>query len=89
MKEQTAVEWLTMEAMKFLNQAITGTLNEDTIEDDVSTIITKAKEKERHQIIEAHGAKLKNSKGETNFQYWYTGEDYYNDTFKNTNDETI
>jgi hypothetical protein len=44
---------------------------------------------ERKQIIKAHGSKLKNSKGDTNFEYWYTGEDYYNDTFKNTNDETI
>jgi hypothetical protein len=48
-------------------------------------IINHAKETERHNIIKAHGNKLKQSRGTTNFQYWYTGEDYYNDNFKNTN----
>jgi len=51
--KQTAVEWLTVEAMKLFTQAMTGTLNEDTLEDDVSTIITKAKEMEKEQIIKA------------------------------------
>jgi hypothetical protein len=45
----TAVEWLTVEAMKLFTQAMAGTLNEDTLEDDVSTIITKAKEMEKEQ----------------------------------------
>jgi len=48
-KKQTAVEWLTVEAMKLFTQAMTGTLNEDTLEDDVSKIITKAKEMEKEQ----------------------------------------
>jgi len=47
--KQTAVEWLTVEAMKLFTQAMTGTLNEDTLEDDVSTIITKAKEMEKEE----------------------------------------
>jgi len=47
--KQTAVEWLTVEAMKLFTQAMAGTLNEDTLEDDVSTIITKAKEMEKEQ----------------------------------------
>jgi len=73
--KQTAVEWLTVEAMKLFTQAMAGTLNEDTLEDDVSTIITKAKEMEKEQIIEA---------------YYYDpncdeikddGEQYYNETF--------
>ena len=51
-KKQTAVEWLTVEAMKLFTQAMTGTLNEDTLEDDVSTIITKAKEMEKKEKIE-------------------------------------
>jgi hypothetical protein len=38
---------------------------------------------ERQQIIEAHGSKLKNSRGVTNYEFWYTGEMYYNDNFKN------
>jgi len=78
MKNLTAVEWL-----------IDILLHKVQLTEIEKMYIEQAKEKERHQIIEAHGAKLKNSKGETNFQYWYNGQDYYNDTFKNTNDETI
>jgi hypothetical protein len=48
--------------------------------------IAKAKEMEKQQIIEAHGSKLKKSRGVTNYEYWYTGEDYYNDNFKNEKD---
>lgn len=51
-KKQTAVEWLTVEAMKLFTQAMTGTLNEDTLEDDVSAIITKAKAMEKKEKIE-------------------------------------
>jgi len=36
------------------------------------------------QIVEAHGNKLKKSKDEGNYEYWFSGEDYYNKTFKNT-----
>jgi len=39
---------------------------------------------EKQQIIEAHGNKLKKSKDEGNYEYWFSGEDYYNKTFKNT-----
>lgn len=49
-------------------------------------IIKQAKEMEKQQIIEAHGSKLKKSSGVTNFEYWYTGEMYYNDNFKNEED---
>ena len=51
--KQTAVDWLTVEAMKLFTQAMTGTLNEDTLEDDVSKIITKAKEMEKAEKIKA------------------------------------
>jgi hypothetical protein len=53
-KQLTAVEWLTVEAMKLFTQAMTGTLNEYTLEDDVSKIITKAKEMEKQQIENAY-----------------------------------
>ena len=33
---------------------------------------------EKKQIIEAHGDKLKKSSGVTNYDYWFSGEDYYN-----------
>lgn len=39
-------------------------------------------ELEKQQIIDAHGSKLKKSKGDTNYEYWYHGEDYFNETFK-------
>ena len=48
--EQTQVEWLVDEGMKLLVQAMTGTLNEDTIEDDVYRIVTKAKEMEKEKL---------------------------------------
>jgi c-di-AMP phosphodiesterase-like protein len=89
--KQTAVEWLTIEAMKFLNQAMDGTLNEDTIEEDVSTIITKAKEMEKQQIIEAHGNKERfkcDPDSIVTYSYTFTGEMYYNKTFKNTENES-
>jgi hypothetical protein len=38
---------------------------------------------EKKQIIEAHGDKLKKSKDAGNYEYWFTGEMYYNKTFKN------
>ena len=47
---QSPVEWLIDEAMKLLVQAMTGTLNEDTIEDDVYRIVTKAKEMEKEKL---------------------------------------
>ena len=37
---------------------------------------------EKIQIIQAHGNKLKKSKGVTNYEYWLTGEAYYQQTFE-------
>jgi hypothetical protein len=39
-------------------------------------------EQEKQQIIEAHGDKLKKSSGVTNYEYWFSGEEYYNEKFK-------
>ena len=39
---------------------------------------------EREQIIEAHGNKLKRSRDTGNYEYWFTGLDYYYKTFKKT-----
>jgi hypothetical protein len=77
-KKQTAVEWLTVEAMKLFTQAMTGTLNEDTIEDDVSTIITKAKAMEKEQISIAYKEGWNCPHGEG---FPETGEQYYNETY--------
>ena len=40
-------------------------------------------ELEKQQIIEAHGNKEKKSGGITNYTYILTGEEYYNENFKN------
>ena len=44
----------------------------------------QAEEMEREQIIEAHGNKLKRSRDTGNYEYWFTGLDYYYKTFKKT-----
>jgi hypothetical protein len=70
-----------------IEQLIEDLIKHDLIKADgfTTTLMLKAKQIEREHIIEAHGNKLKQSRGTTNFEYWYTGEDYYNDNFKNTN----
>ncbi len=57
--KQTAVEWLIDESMKLVVQAMTGTLNEDTIEDDVYRIVTKSKEIESKQLFLASNQSAK------------------------------
>jgi hypothetical protein len=42
----------------------------------------EALEIEKEQIINAHGIKEKKSSGISNYIYKYTGEEYYNETFK-------
>ena len=68
--KQTAVEWLMEEYINGLSINL--------------QIMKKALEMEKEQIIEAHGNKLKKSRDEGNYEYWFSGEDYYNKTFKNT-----
>jgi hypothetical protein len=65
---KTAVEWLLEQ---YVNKGII------TIED-----IEQANKMEKEQIINAHGNKLKKSKGVSNYEYWLSGEQYYNETFK-------
>ena len=45
--KQTATEWLIDEAMKLVVQYMQGTLNEDTLDDVIYKIGTKAKEMEK------------------------------------------
>jgi hypothetical protein len=40
-------------------------------------------ELEKQQLIDAHGNKEKKSGGITNYKYILTGEEYYNENFKN------
>ena len=48
--EQTPVEWLIDEGMKLVIQYMNGTLNEDTLDDDIYRIGTRAKESEKERI---------------------------------------
>jgi hypothetical protein len=83
-KKQTAVEWLI--------EKISYSTSDGTIISHhfiINKLIEQAKEIEKKQIIEAHGDKLKKSKDAGNYEYWFTGKDYYNKTFKNTENETI
>lgn len=52
--KQTAVEWLINEGMKLVIQYMNGTLNEDTLDDDIYRIGTRAKEMEKEQIEQAY-----------------------------------
>jgi hypothetical protein len=77
--KQTAVEWLV--------EKISYSTSEGTIISHhfiINKLVEQAKEMEKQQIVEAHGNKLKKSKDEGNYEYWFSGEDYYNKTFKNT-----
>ena len=48
--KQTAVEWLIDESMKLVVQYMKGTLNEDTLDDVIYKLGTKAKEMEKQQL---------------------------------------
>jgi len=71
--KQTAVDWFQEQIIKI----VCGTCELSEIE-----IFEQAKEMEKDQIIEAHGSKLKKSRGVTNYEYWYSGEEYYNEKYK-------
>ena len=45
-------------------------------------ILTKAKEIEKQQIIEAHGKQLKKTQTAGNYEYYLTGEKYYKETYE-------
>ena len=47
---QSPVEWLIDEAMKLVIQYMNGTLNEDTLDDDIYRIGTRAKEMENERL---------------------------------------
>jgi hypothetical protein len=72
MKKQTAIEFLIGDLFgKGLLK-----LNEDALKS-----IAIADKMFEQQIIDAHGSKLKKSRGTTNYEYWYTGEQYFNETY--------
>jgi hypothetical protein len=78
-KEQTAVECFFRELENVNGYSDFYTNNYQHID----ALYNKAKEMEALQIVEAHGSKLKLSRGTSNYEYWYTGMEYYNDKFNN------
>jgi hypothetical protein len=48
--KETAVEWLIDESMKLVVQYMKGTLNEDTLDDVIYELGTKAKEMEKENL---------------------------------------
>jgi hypothetical protein len=83
MEKQTAVEWLISEWLKLDSDYYIGNIGRFEYREKRNQKHNEAKEIEKQQIIEAHGSKLKNSRGTSNFEYWYTGEEYYKKTFEN------
>ena len=66
--KQTAVEFL-------IEQITDSTMT-------VREAMKQAIEMEKQQIIEAHGNKLRKSRGTSNCEVWVGGIDCYNETFK-------
>lgn len=76
--KQTAVEWLIDEAMKIVVQYMQGTLNEDTLDDVIYELGTKAKSMEKEQMILIYKAAFQDGFNGELFEF----EKYYNETFK-------
>ena len=74
--KQTAVEYF-IEQLQELNMFKINSIF-------FKELCKQAEEMEKEQIIEAHGNKLKRSRDTGNYEYWFTGLDYYYKTFKNT-----
>jgi c-di-AMP phosphodiesterase-like protein len=80
MEKQTAVEWLNSEVERLTTKAGIHLSWEM-----MDSIIRQAKQMEKEQIIEAHGDKkrTKSNPGScVTYAYTFTGEMYYNKTFK-------
>ena len=71
-KKQTAVKWLINEHFGCIENCTPDFRNK----------IQQALEKEKQQIVKAYGNQLKKSRGVSNYEYWMSGEEYYNETFK-------
>jgi len=76
--KETAVDWLVHE----LDKQMIERDKFDAFDWIFGDLIKQAKEMEKQQIIEAHGAKLKKSQIIEDYEYWFSGEDYYNKNYK-------
>ena len=62
-------------AVEFLIEQITDSTM------SIREAFKQAKEMEKQQIVEAHGNKLRKSRGTSNVEHWLSGETYYNEIF--------
>jgi len=76
--KQTAVNWLIDEAMKLVVQYMQGTLNEDTLDEVIYELGTKAKQLEKEQMHKCASF----WRGKENEIEKPIFEQYYNETFK-------
>tara|TARA_R110000868_G_scaffold235272_1_gene488987 strand:- start:183 stop:431 length:249 start_codon:yes stop_codon:yes gene_type:complete len=79
--KRTAVEWLIDESMKLVVQYMKGTLNEDTLDDVIYELGTKAKEMEKEQMFDYIKKNYVNGENSLKF-HTEEFENYYNETFK-------
>lgn len=80
MKEQTAVEWFAEQDNLALIDFLEGKINEIELAIKKTTILQKAKEKEKKRIINAYMKNLPIEDGVINAVQ--KAENYYNETFK-------
>jgi hypothetical protein len=76
--KQTAVNWLIDEAMKLVVQYMQGTLNEDTLDEVIYELGTKAKQLEKEQMHKCASF----WRGKENEIEKPIFEQYYNTNFK-------
>jgi hypothetical protein len=79
---QSAVEYLAEKLLENQTYDRDGYVIIDLSVEHLEYLVQRAKEMEKEQIIDAHGNKLKKSRDTGNYEYWFSGEDYYNKTFK-------
>lgn len=84
--KQTSVEWLNTQISLYskIKENSKGKISFTIGLSKIDELFKQAKEIEKEQIIEAHGNKLKRSRDEGNYEYWFSGLDYYNKAFKKT-----
>jgi hypothetical protein len=80
----TAVEWLIFHWLELDKKYYGGEIGRIDYRNRRDAIQSEAKEMEKQQIINAHGIKKDYSFSQIDPQT-ITGEQYFNETFKNTN----
>ena len=84
--KQTAVNWLIDEAMKLVVQYMQGTLNEDTLDEVIYELGTKAKAMEKEYLERFYNQGYTQCSIEDlepkSRERFVDAKDYYNKTFK-------